>query len=101
MRKTQDNPDRARLIGYGKGDPSELPPFIRELDPMWVEIARKGALIQLDGGGIAGGEGLFVPSVRLGEGAAAYAMSRGLRVLDAERCVLIYQTEYPGWLLDE
>ncbi|HVP11815.1 MAG TPA: hypothetical protein VMV94_11580 [Phycisphaerae bacterium] len=91
IRKTQHDPKKELLIGYGDTDLSALPPFLAQLNPAFVHADSRYVVVQMDGGGVAPHEGVFVPLFPIPEGPAAYAKRRGVRLLDAENRVFMYR----------
>ena len=75
-----------------KGDAfySKLPPEILKFNPLRVLAGRRGAVVQMDGGGPAAHEGFFVPLVPLTDGPDVFGSSNALQVLSRNPPVFRY-----------
>ncbi len=71
-------------------DVLRLPEAIRNLKPLFVTIAKNGVVIQMDGGGPAMHEGMWLPNDVLAGEVRSYAKKHGVRVLSTNPPVFAY-----------
>lgn len=92
VRQTRTQPDKKRreLIDARDAEFQELPALIQRLKPLFVHVASNGVVLQMDGGGPAAHEGLWIPVSPLNADVTAYAREHDLLVLNAAPPVFCY-----------